>query len=406
MKQNETYLDYVIRITRLTQDGLLPIEEWGKKIIGEDLYGQTNLKRCLKFFTRYLDKLEENKYNNIKNSNLSKDDLEKIIQAKDELIKERKKIQTVNIEYNANQRAEARSELFYEKIIDSINNLPKIKFSNNLDIDNQLMKNVGVLCISDAHNGVEINMDSLFGEKVNVYSPDILKARLNKLLNDLENSFYDEIEYDKLIVFDLGDAIQNYLRLSDIAKVKTGVVESTIQYAEMISNFLNELSNRLQIPIEYFCLGGNHSEMRLLNGKRNFDEENLGKIIREFIYLRLKNNKNIKVNEYSEFAFTSLFGTNILAIHGDYSQDAFNEISYWENYHNISIDILLMGHFHHKEEISVSYGNLGDKEVIKVPSLIGIDAYSKKRRKMARAGAKFMIFNENGKNWEKVYYLN
>ena len=65
-----------------------------------------------------------------------------------------------------------------------------------------------------------------------------------------------------------------------------------------------------------------------------------------------------------------------------------------------------MGHFHHKEEISVSYGNLGDKEVIKVPSLIGIDAYSKKRRKMARAGAKFMIFNENGKNWEKVYYLN
>lgn len=31
MKQNETYLDYVIRITRLAQDGLLPIEEWGKK---------------------------------------------------------------------------------------------------------------------------------------------------------------------------------------------------------------------------------------------------------------------------------------------------------------------------------------------------------------------------------------
>lgn len=217
---------------------------------------------------------------------------------------------------------------------------------------------------------------------------------LNQVVSDKEK-FAD---YNKLVVFDLGDAIQNMLRMSDLTKLKTGVIESTLNYAEMISCWLNELNNRLNVPIEYVCLGGNHMELRLLEAKKNFEEENLGRVVREFVALRLKDNPNISIDPYEECGFKTIQGVNILAVHGEDSKADAQEISFWEDYHNISIDILLMGHVHHGEQNTVGYGITGNKEVIKVPSLVGVDTFSKKCRRMARAGAKFMLFEDGSKN--------
>lgn len=283
--------------------------------------------------------------------------------------------------------------------------MPALIFSNTIQ-DKFNSKQTAVLCISDAHNGVEINMQTVFNEPINIYSPDILKKRLNKLADTVIKDYKNNFNYKKLIVFDLGDGIQNILRLSDIAKLKTGVIDSVLQYAEMISQFLNKIQNELNIQIEFSCLGGNHSELRLISTGRNWESENLGKVIREFIALRLKDNQNIKVDPYSDFSFKQIEGINILAIHGDDSKKNINEISYWEQYHNITIDILLMGHFHHQEQISLGYSPTGDKEIIIVPSLIGIDEFSRKNRKLARARAKFILFEDNNKTWEKVIYLN
>ena len=399
--KNESYINFVKRITQNLEDGIIDYDNWGKLVLGENIYSSGNTKRCAKFFSRFIKNLEQDELNEIKNDK----QLEEIIRAKDELIKERKKIQTINIEYNANIRSEARFELFVEKIKESISQLKPIYFSDKIYAPKSV-ESTGVLCIADAHNGVEIDMPSLFGETVNVYSPKILKDRLNNLAELVIKDKENFINYKKLIIFDLGDAIQGILRLSDLVKLKTGVIESTLEYAEMISNWLAKLSNNLEVPIEYICLGGNHTEMRFLEKGRNWEEENLGRVIREFIALRLKDNKNIKVEPYSEFGFKTIQNINILAIHGDNAKNDFEEISYWENYHNITIDILIMGHVHHGEQNTVGYGLTGDKEVIKVPSLVGVDSFSKKMRKLARAGAKFMLFENNEKTWEKTYHLN
>ena len=352
------------------------------------------------FFDKFLAKAEE------EGLEQSDDDKVKSLEAaKLELQKERKKIQTANIEYNENLRAEARLDMFNERIEEVISQLEPIKYTKEFERDLPSNK-IGVLAIADAHNGVEIDLKTIYNEIVNVYSPDILKARLNKLVNDIVEDSFIYVDYEELVVFDLGDAIQNYLRMSDIAKAKTGVIESTIQYAEMISQFLVELSEQLEIPVTYYCVGGNHCSLRLLTGKKTFEEENLGRVIREFIYLRLKDNPNIKVEPYNEFAYRNIEGLNILAIHGDDFKNDIEEISYWENYHDITIDILLMGHFHHLEQKSVGYGPMGDKEIIKVPSLVGVDDFSKHCRRIARAGAKFFLVEDGAKTWEKTYYLN
>lgn len=400
-KKNESYLSFSKRVTRALSNKTISYKEWAKSLLNENIYGEENTRRCFVFFEKFLSILENDEINNIQDENK----LQEILIAKKELEKERKKIQTINLEYNQYVRDISRFELFNEKIKEAIDNMPALIFSNTIQ-DKFNSKQTAVLCISDAHNGVEINMQTVFNEPINIYSPDILKKRLNKLADTVIKDYKNNFNYKKLIVFDLGDGIQNILRLSDIAKLKTGVIDSVLQYAEMISQFLNKIQNELNIQIEFSCLGGNHSELRLISTGRSWESENLGKVIREFIALRLKDNQNIKVDPYSDFSFKQIEGINILAIHGDDSKKNINEISYWEQYHNITIDILLMGHFHHQEQISLGYSPTGDKEIIIVPSLIGIDEFSRKNRKLARAGAKFILFEDNNKTWEKVIYLN
>lgn len=400
-KKNESYLSFSKRVTRALSNKTISYKEWAKSLLNENIYGEENTRRCFVFFEKFLSILENDEINNIQDENK----LQEILIAKKELEKERKKIQTINLEYNQYVRDISRFELFNEKIKEAIDNMPALIFSNTIQ-DKFNSKQTAVLCISDAHNGVEINMQTVFNEPINIYSPDILKKRLNKLADTVIKDYKNNFNYKKLIVFDLGDGIQNILRLSDIAKLKTGVIDSVLQYVEMISQFLNKIQNELNIQIEFSCLGGNHSELRLISTGRNWESENLGKVIREFIALRLKDNQNIKVDPYSDFSFKQIEGINILAIHGDDSKKNINEISYWEQYHNITIDILLMGHFHHQEQISLGYSPTGDKEIIIVPSLIGIDEFSRKNRKLARAGAKFILFEDNNKTWEKVIYLN
>lgn len=401
-KKNESYLSFSKRVTRALSNKTISYKEWAKSLLNENIYGEENTRRCFVFFEKFLSILENDEINNIQDENK----LQEILIAKKELEKERKKIQTINLEYNQYVRDISRFELFNEKIKEAIDNMPALIFSNTIQ-DKFNSKQTAVLCISDAHNGVEINMQTVFNEPINIYSPDILKKRLNKLADTVIKDYKNNFNYKKLIVFDLGDGIQNILRLSDIAKLKTGVIDSVLQYAEMISQFLNKIQNELNIQIEFSCLGGNHSELRLISTGKNWESENLGKVIREFIALRLKDNQNIKVDPYSDFSFKQIEGINILAIHGDDSKKKnINEISYWEQYHNITIDILLMGHFHHQEQISLGYSPTGDKEIIIVPSLIGIDEFSRKNRKLARAGAKFILFEDNNKTWEKVIYLN
>lgn len=401
-KKNESYLSFSKRVTRALSNKTISYKEWAKSLLNENIYGEENTRRCFVFFEKFLSILENDEINNIQDENK----LQEILIAKKELEKERKKIQTINLEYNQYVRDISRFELFNEKIKEAIDNMPALIFSNTIQ-DKFNSKQTAVLCISDAHNGVEINMQTVFNEPINIYSPDILKKRLNELADTVIKDYKNNFNYKKLIVFDLGDGIQNILRLSDIAKLKTGVIDSVLQYAEMISQFLNKIQNELNIQIEFSCLGGNHSELRLISTGRNWESENLGKVIREFIALRLKDNQNIKVDPYSDFSFKQIEGINILAIHGDDSKKKnINEISYWEQYHNITIDILLMGHFHHQEQISLGYSPTGDKEIIIVPSLIGIDEFSRKNRKLARAGAKFILFEDNNKTWEKVIYLN
>lgn len=135
------------------------------------------------------------------------------------------------------------------------------------------------------------------------------------------------------------------------------------------------------------------------------------KIIHEFISLRIKNVKTqnkdaeIYIKPYNDNIYHDVHGVKVMTYHGD-SKDLKSDIDFFENFYDCSIDLLVTGHLHRNSQESIGVGIVGDREVIRVPSIMGVDDYAKSIRKHSRAGCKMIMFTEDGKDYEKTFYLN
>lgn len=359
---------------------------------------------------RYFDELEDSLYDN-------DELLEKIREEKEALAIERKKLQRINQEYQANLRRAADYQLYKELWIDAIENEQEVTILPHSFADNCKVERTGVLFISDSHYGKVVELKGLDGEVVNCYSPEIFEARMCKLLRDFQNDCLDYLPIDKLLVLDLGDCIEGILRCDKtLRSLKTGVIESANDYANFMASWICELHNALGIPVEYNLCGGNHDVLRILGEKKKFDDENIARSICDKIHDKVEINKlrtaakhgitpDITVCDYSDVAFKSLYGVNILGYHGD-SKDMKTDIEFFENYYQVGVDILVSGHLHRNSQETIGYGYMGDRELVRVPSIVGADEYSKSIRKMSRAGAFYMTFTPDGREYSKTYYLN
>ena len=58
-KGDESYLSFVERATSALSDGLIDYQQWGRAVIGEDLYSEENTRRIAKFFIQFIQNLED-----------------------------------------------------------------------------------------------------------------------------------------------------------------------------------------------------------------------------------------------------------------------------------------------------------------------------------------------------------
>lgn len=318
---------------------------------------------------------------------------------KRELEKAKVKLQTEKLEYSRWLREEARDELITEKICDAITSLSPVNIPDY--IKSKHNSRGFVLVYGDEHFGVEYELKGLFGDIINSYSPEIFKRRMWHLLNQTIEIIQKE-NIDTLHVFNMGDFNDGILRVSQLMKLRYGVVDGTIEYANFISNWLNELTK--YVRVKYQSVNGNHSELRMIGQPKNtFTEDNMGKIVSEFVKTRLKNNPNFSyIENPTGFIYAQVACNTILGIHGEVKNmkiaiDDFSRI------YNVPIQYLLAGHLHHNktEEIGIN------SEVINVGSIIGVDDYSLSLRKTANASAKLLVFEQtNGKICEYILKLN
>lgn len=391
-KVGESYISFLKRVVEMKSAKMISYREMGEALVDENRWSADNWRKFYYCIKPILDKIDDD---------VDIDKIDELNLLKEQIIKERKKIQTVNLEYNANTRAEARTELFNEMVIEAIDRLKPLK-QIKLNPIEKTIERQGLLVISDEHYGKEFVLQGFDGQIINEYSPDIFKQRIWDIMNQMK---HDYIKYDKLTIFDLGDNIEGILRMSGLQKLKVGVIDSAMEYADIISQWLIEMAETLNCQIEYNITGGNHDLLRLLTNKKDFDEENIAKVIHKFISLRLRNEKNITVMPYTDIIHKDFYGVKVVGYHGE-SKNLKEDIEFFENYYTVDIDIVITGHLHRNSQETIGFGTKGDREIIRVPSIVGVDTFSKSIRRGSRAGAKFFVFSNKGKELEKTYFLN
>jgi hypothetical protein len=297
------------------------------------------------------------------------------------------KLRTEKLEYNKWLREEARDEMICEKICS------EIKANNSLVVPDPIIvdkpSRSAVLAFGDEHYATEFTIYGLYGEILNSYSPEIFEQRMWELFYQTVEIIQKE-DLTTLYVFALGDFTDGILRCSQLMKLRYGVIEGTVRYANFIAHWLNELTR--YVKVKYQMVYGNHSELRMLGQpKGTFKEENTGMFVREMIRAYLENNPNFEMTiNPTGLIFDNIEGLNVLGIHGEV-KNMENAIKDFSNTYNTNIQILLGGHMHHYKAETVGI----NKDVINVPSIIGIDDYSMSLNKTSNPGAVLFCIEEN-----------
>lgn len=392
-----TYLNKVRLATQNLEDKIIDYQDWAEIVLGpdyRDVYSSEYLRRASKVFSIFLKNAEGQEVE-------SKDfGLQELLDVKEQIIKERKKLQAVNSQAQEYYRTLGRSELLVEQLKDSIKELEPIKIQHI--VHTNPTEKVGLLVVADAHYDSNYIVSGLFGETVNAYNRDIFKTRMWSLLAKIDA---DDLDIDKLKIVFNGDSLEGLLRMSSLTKLRQPVVKSTVEFAEFVSQWIVEVHNRLGVPIDVAFVPGNHTICRYLSQKPEFPEENLEFIIHAFVTMRLEDCNDIKVEPYDDVYFTTVFNENLLFAHGE-TRDLESLMKYFEDLYNVTIDACYGAHFHSEASKAVGVGNVGSKRVIRVPSICGTDPYARSIQKNNRAGAYFACFDEDGECFNKIYYLN
>lgn len=392
-----SYLTKVKIATQNLEDKIIDYQDWAEIVLGpdyRDVYSSEYLRRASKIFSIFLRNAEGQE------DDSSDCGLQELLDAKEQIIKERKKLQAVNSQAQEYYRTLGRSELLVEQLKESIAALEPVKVQRI--IHTNPTEKVGLLVVADAHYDSNYIVSGLFGETVNTYNRDIFKTRMWGLLAKIDA---DDLDIDKLKIVFNGDSLEGLLRMSSLTKLRQPVVKSTVEFAEFVSQWIVEVHNRLGVPVDIAFVPGNHTVCRYLSQKPEFPEENLEYIIHAFVKMRLEGCADIKVEPYDDVYFTTVFNENLLFAHGE-TRDLESLMKYFEDLYNVTIDACYGAHFHSEVSKSVGIGNVGSKRVIRVPSICGTDPYARSIQKNNRAGAYFACFDEDGECFNKIYYLN
>lgn len=383
--------------TQELEDRVISYQDWAEKVLGSDyrdVFSDEYIRRSAKVFSIFLKHLED------MGDTEAEGEMQDILE---QLKAERIKIQTANLEYNAIQRAAARNDLFNEQIIRAIERLEPIKGTRpKLDVEPCDRHRTALLAISDLHAGSTFTVKGIYNEIVNEYSYDIMCARLWSIIDKIEA---DDIVFDDLTLAICGDLVEGILRESSLTKLREPVTDTVIRLAEFLSEWIYQLSIRLETRVNVVIIGGNHDTVRSLTSRPMFEGENLTKIVVEFIKLRLQDLDWITVDDYQDVAIKNIQGVNVMFQHGE-DKDLKTTMDYFSNLYNIDVDEIVAGHLHRGESKTVGITELGDRQLTRVGSIVGTDSYAKQIRASARPSCYIALYEEdNGKTWSRNYYL-
>lgn len=382
-REDESLKDYEIRICGNKDKYNLNWTQVAEVLNHErgENWGESKYRKWFYAFQEGLD------YAKIKDIN-SSEVLDELEAKKIELLEERKKLQTINVEYNKIAREKARRDLLFEKVKESVVHLPTPKFEPLFNF-NKENNEVGILGFGDIHFGKK------FKSICNEYSEEIAKERMEELISETVD-IVSRHGFEHIHVINGADSIEGMtLRVSQLQSLQSGLIDQTIKFSKFIASWLNELSKYTKITYHHVP-SANHAELRPHGSSRGeFPAEDLERVIMNYVHDVLELNDRVEVPLYDNGVIKlNIAGLNMAALHGHQLKNSKTAIRDLSLLHKTFFDVLFVSHFHHGNSLTVGANDHGNVEILQLPSVMGSDEYSDTLMTGAKAGASFFVFEE------------
>lgn len=317
----------------------------------------------------------------------------------EELRKERYKNQSLLAHKYREERQEARLDLFEELLYNSISELKPPKFRRIEIPKNKKQYN---LCFGDMHYGANFSVEG------NEYSIEECERRFELLLNETID-FVEERGINQLKVTNLADSVQGLIHITDFKLNQIPITDALIGVAQLISGFLNRLSEYCDIEYYHVCYS-NHTQIRPLGTQANvISSEDLEKVIFNTIKISLQNNERVKIigDLKKNYVSYKIFDFNCCCCHGHTIKNINNALKDLSNHHRVWYDYLILGHTHSQKEYPNGCDKSHNLKTLVVPSFVGLDPYADSLLVSSKAGAVIFGFDEKyGQNEKYDIILN
>ena len=255
-------------------------------------------------------------FDSIKDKYFDNEQLKQMERKKQEIIKERYRLNDERTAYNRALRNDARLDARLDMLEQKITEFGKVNFPDVNNINTETNDNDLLVLLSDLHIGQTFK--SFNGE----YNTKIAQTRIGQYLKKIIE-IGKQYNSDKCYVSLQGDLISNSIHKSIAITNQENVIQQIKFASELITAFIYELSHNLNRVI-VTSVSGNHS--RLDKKEDALKDERLDDLVIWYMDAALKNVNNVDIitnNPDTTFAVMDIRGKKYINVHGDY--DAFSK---------------------------------------------------------------------------------
>lgn len=379
-KDDENYFQYVWRVDCLIREG--KYKNWDEvlPIVNSELYDDEALYKGECAYRKPCKAARDFYENNV----FSSSNVDELVKMKDEIRKEKQKLNDERTALNKISRDSGRIEENLNNLENLIKENGKLVFTPKYKLTTE-SDNDMLICLSDFHLG--LSFDSKFGK----YNSNIAEDRLNqylvkikeiKELHDSENCY---------LVF-LGDLISGSIHITTRLENRENVCEQIQKCGELLSAFVYELS-KIFNNVFINSIAGNHSRI----GRKDevMRDERLDNLVPWYIKAKVSHLKNIHFieNNYdSTIGKVDIRGKEYVILHGDY--DSFNDSGASKITMMIGHkpDAIVYGHLHKN-----SYDEVSEIQIVRSGSFSGTgDDYCVSKRIYGKPGQMICICDDTG----------
>ena len=280
-------------------------------LLNEELhhdYNESWYRKMYQSFMMVFDSIKDKYFNN--------EQLKQMERKKQEIIKERYRLNDERTAYNRALRNDARLDARLDMLEQKITEFGRISFPDVNNIHTGVNDNDLLVLLSDLHIGQTFK--SFNGE----YNTKIAQTRMGQYLKKIIE-IGKQYNSDKCYVSLQGDLISNSIHKSIAITNQENVIQQIKFASELITAFIYELSHAFNRVI-VTSVSGNHS--RLDKKEDALKDERLDDLVIWYMDAALKNVNNVDIitnNPDTTFAVMDIRGKKYINVHGDY--DAFSK---------------------------------------------------------------------------------